>query len=87
MENNVNNKKLVLYEPGFQLDRPLTAENFTGSVLMAEHSLSIHTSEQFHKFYCGSTLNLEVGNQTLYMSGSINGLYIEGADNGTTQRA
>jgi hypothetical protein len=27
-------------------------------------------------------LNLEVGNQTLYMSGSINGLYIEGADNG-----
>jgi hypothetical protein len=46
----------------------------------------VHTSEQFHKFYCGSTLN-EVGNQTLYMSGSINGLYIEGADNGTTQQS
>jgi hypothetical protein len=54
---------------------------------MAEHCYQVHTSEQFHKFYCGSTLNLEVGNQTLYMSGSINGLYIEGADNGTTQQS
>jgi hypothetical protein len=76
---------LVLYEPAVSVGAdPLTAENFYGSVLMAEHCYQVHTSEQFHKFYCGSTLNLEVGNQTLYMSGSINGLYIEGADNGTT---
>jgi hypothetical protein len=35
----MNNKKLVLYEPAVSVGAdPLTAENFTGSVLMAEHS-------------------------------------------------
>jgi hypothetical protein len=30
---------------------------------------------------------MEVGNQTLVMKGSINRLFIEGADNGTTQQS
>jgi hypothetical protein len=35
----MNNKKLVLYEPAVSVGAdPLTAENFYGSVLMAEHS-------------------------------------------------
>jgi uncharacterized GH25 family protein len=78
---------LVLYEPAVSVGAdPLTAENFYGFGVNGGTLLS-SSYEQFHKFYCGSTLNLEVGNQTLYMSGSINGLYIEGADNGTTQQS
>jgi hypothetical protein len=71
----------------FQLSRPINRRKLYGfGVNGGTLRYQVHTSEQFHKFYCGSTLNLEVGNQTLYMSGSINGLYIE-ADNGTTQQS
>jgi hypothetical protein len=65
-------------------DDPLTASDFTVLVLMAELRYQVHTSAQFHRFYCGSTLQMEVGNQTLVMKGSINRLFIEGADNGTS---
>jgi hypothetical protein len=73
MENNVNNK--VLYEPATSVADPLTASDFTVLVLIAEHSLS-SSCAQFHRFYCGS-LQMEVGNQTLVMKGSINRLFIE----------
>jgi hypothetical protein len=63
--------------------RSINRINFTVLVLMAELRYQVHTT-QFHRFYCGSTLQMEVGNQTLVMKGSINRLFIEGADNGTS---
>jgi hypothetical protein len=82
----MNNKKLVLYEPATSVGAdPLTASDFTVLVLIAELRYQVHTSAQFHRFYCGSTLQMEVGNQTLVMKGSINRLFIE--DNGTSQQS
>jgi uncharacterized protein YigE (DUF2233 family) len=84
MENNVNNKRFYMNQR-FQLSRPINRRKLlrfgvNGGTLLSS------SYKQFHKFYCGSTLNLEVGNQTLYMSGSINGLYIEGARHNSTER-
>jgi hypothetical protein len=56
-------------------------------VLWQEHSLSSSaTSEQLLHLFIGSAWQTAVGNQTLYIGGSNKRLYIEGADNGATQR-
>jgi hypothetical protein len=51
----MNNKKLVLYEPATSVGAdPLTG--FYGfGVNGGTPRYQVHTSAQFHRFYCGST--------------------------------
>jgi hypothetical protein len=57
-----------------QLSRSINRIGFYGFGVNGTLRYQVHTSAQFHRFYCGSTLQMEVGNQTLVMKGSINRL-------------
>jgi hypothetical protein len=77
MENNVNNKKLVYMM--FVTSLPL---HFTVLVLMVEHSVIKPPYNKFHSLLWFNFVEIKI-----YMKGSINRLFIEGADNGTTQQS
>jgi hypothetical protein len=77
MENNVNNKKW--FYMNLRLRDPLTASILRFGV-SGTLRYQVHTSAQFHRFYCGSTLQWSWKSNPRY-EGSINRLFIEGADN------
>jgi hypothetical protein len=77
--NTIVNKKIVLWDNNIG-EAVLSATSFFGFGIN-NSTLRYQTAgtTEYHRFYCGSTLNLEIGNGTIITDGTINNMKMKGS--------